>query len=95
MSASSTENKDLDTTIGHFINGENTADNNRLQDVTNPATGQVARQVAMASTSTVEDAIAAAQAAFPAWRNTPPANQQSALRLCLGTNNYLNNMPRK
>jgi len=79
MSASSTENKDLDTTIGHFINGEDTADNNRLQDVTNPATGQVSRQVAMASTSTVEDAISAAQAAFPAWRNTPPAKRAQVM----------------
>ena len=59
-------------TVGHFINGRKVADNGRSQDVFNPATGQVARQVALASKATVEDAIAAAQAAFPAWRNTPP-----------------------
>ncbi len=60
------------TTIGHFINGQNIADNARTQDVFNPATGDVSKQVALASQSTVESAIAAAQAAFPAWRNTPP-----------------------
>ncbi len=58
--------------IGHFINGEVVADDHRPQDVTNPATGDVTRQVAMASTQTVEHAIAAAEAAFPAWRDTPP-----------------------
>ena len=59
-------------TVGHFINGQIVADDHRPQAVTNPATGTVARQVAMASAATVEEAIAAAQAAFPAWRDTPP-----------------------
>ncbi len=59
-------------TVGHFINGRKIADNGRSQDVFNPATGQVARRVALASKATVEEAIAAAEAAFPAWRRTPP-----------------------
>ncbi|TPE49779.1 CoA-acylating methylmalonate-semialdehyde dehydrogenase [Maribrevibacterium harenarium] len=58
--------------IGHLINGQLSTDAARLQDVYNPATGQVAKQVAIASKATVEEAIAAAQAAYPAWRNTPP-----------------------
>ncbi|MDJ0917429.1 MAG: CoA-acylating methylmalonate-semialdehyde dehydrogenase [Woeseiaceae bacterium] len=58
--------------VGHFINGEVVADSNRPQDVTNPATGEVTRQVAIATSETVREAIAAAEAAFPAWRNTPP-----------------------
>ncbi len=57
--------------IGHLINGEVCTDAARTQDVFNPATGQVARKVALASVETVEQAIASAQAAFPAWRNTP------------------------
>ena len=61
--------------VGHFINGIDVADDNRPQPVMNPATGEVARQVAMASRETVEDAIAAAEAAFPDWRNTPPAKR--------------------
>lgn len=58
-------------TIGHFINGEISTDAARTQDVFNPATGEAESQVAIASVETVEQAIASAQAAFPAWRNTP------------------------
>jgi|UniRef100_A4Y174 malonate-semialdehyde dehydrogenase (acetylating)/methylmalonate-semialdehyde dehydrogenase len=59
-------------TVGHLINGQIVSDATRLQDVYNPSTGEVSKQVALASTSTVEQAIAAAEAAFPEWRNTPP-----------------------
>ncbi len=58
-------------TIGHLINGELITDTERTQDVFNPATGLAEKQVALASKQTVEQAIAAAQAAFPEWRNTP------------------------
>ncbi|MBY4679073.1 CoA-acylating methylmalonate-semialdehyde dehydrogenase [Marinobacterium arenosum] len=63
------------TVIGHLINGEIRTDATRLQDVFNPATGEASRQVALAAKSTVEEAIAAAQAAYPAWRDTPPAKR--------------------
>lgn len=59
-------------TIGHLINGEVRLDDNRTQDVFNPATGKVEKWVALASKATVEEAIAAAETAFPAWRDTPP-----------------------
>lgn len=59
-------------TVGHLINGERLDAGQRFQDVFNPATGQVTKRVALASKVTVEQAISAAQAAFPAWRNTPP-----------------------
>jgi malonate-semialdehyde dehydrogenase (acetylating)/methylmalonate-semialdehyde dehydrogenase len=59
-------------TIGHLINGEICTDAARTQAVFNPATGKPTRQVALASVETVEHAISCAQAAFPAWRNTPP-----------------------
>ena len=58
--------------IGHLINGNHSLDAERTQDVFNPATGEVAKKVAIASRATVEEAIAAAQAAYPAWRDTPP-----------------------
>ncbi|MGK0249971.1 MAG: malonate-semialdehyde dehydrogenase (acetylating)/methylmalonate-semialdehyde dehydrogenase [Oleispira sp.] len=58
--------------VGHLINGEMVSDTGRTQDVFNPATGKVEKQVALASKKTTEQAIAAAQAAYPAWRNTPP-----------------------
>lgn len=62
----------MTNTIGHLINGEEINDNNRSQAVFNPATGQSDTQVALASKQTVEQAIAAAQAALGEWRNTPP-----------------------
>ncbi len=58
--------------IGHFIGGQIVEDSGRTQDVFNPATGRAVRRVALASKATVEKAIAAAQAAFPEWRDTPP-----------------------
>ncbi|NIB44029.1 CoA-acylating methylmalonate-semialdehyde dehydrogenase [Pseudomaricurvus alkylphenolicus] len=63
------------TLVGHFINGVNVDTAERTQDVFNPATGEATKQVALAAKETVEEAIAAAQAAFPAWRNTPPAKR--------------------
>lgn len=59
-------------TIGHLINGQLSFEASRAQDVFNPATGNVVKKVAIASKATVEEAVAAAQAAFPAWRDTPP-----------------------
>ncbi len=58
--------------VGHFINGRLVEDSSRTQEVFNPASGRAVRQVALASRATVESAIAAAEAAFPEWRNTPP-----------------------
>jgi malonate-semialdehyde dehydrogenase (acetylating) / methylmalonate-semialdehyde dehydrogenase len=58
-------------TIGHLIGGRIVTLDSRSQGVFNPATGQAEKQVLLASKATVEEAIANAQAAFPAWRNTP------------------------
>ncbi len=58
--------------LGHFINGEMVDSTGRSQAVYNPATGEVVREVALASKTTVEQAIAAAEQAFPHWRDTPP-----------------------
>ena len=66
-------------TVGHLINGEIINQAERLQDVFNPATGAVSKQVELASVETVEQAIAAAEAAFPEWRNTPPAKRAAVM----------------
>lgn len=66
-------------TIGHLINGEIRTDAARTQDVYNPATGEVSAQVALAATETVESAIAAAKAAYPAWRNTPVGKRAAVM----------------
>jgi len=67
------------TIIGHLIDGTIQADITRMQDVYNPSTGEPSKQVALASVDTVEQAIAAAQRAFPAWRNTPPAKRAQVM----------------
>lgn len=59
--------------IQHFINGQVTAgESAQSQDVFNPATGRVTGRVSLASPADVNTAVAAAQAAFPAWADTPP-----------------------
>jgi malonate-semialdehyde dehydrogenase (acetylating)/methylmalonate-semialdehyde dehydrogenase len=59
--------------VGHFINGRSVASTSgRRQAVYNPATGNVSRQVALASADEVDAAVQAARAAFPAWADLPP-----------------------
>ncbi len=61
------------TAIQHFINGQVTAgESAQSQDVFNPATGRVTGRVSLASPADVNTAVEAAQAAFPAWADTPP-----------------------
>ncbi len=79
MNARPAEDLDTANIIGHFINGADVADTNRPAPVTNPATGEVTKHVAMAARQTVEAAITAAEAAFPAWRNTPPAKRAKVM----------------
>ena len=66
--------------IDHFIAGQRVAGRSgRTQDVFNPATGAVTGQVALAGTDEVAQAVAAAQAAFPAWADTPPIRRARVL----------------
>ncbi len=59
--------------IDHYIHGRAVANTSgRSQDVTNPATGTVTGKVGLADKAAVDAAVAAAQAAFPAWADTPP-----------------------
>jgi malonate-semialdehyde dehydrogenase (acetylating)/methylmalonate-semialdehyde dehydrogenase len=58
--------------IGHLIDGKLVSGGTRQQDVFNPATGKVEKRLQLADAATVHAAIASAQAAYPAWRNTPP-----------------------
>ncbi|HEV7986279.1 MAG TPA: CoA-acylating methylmalonate-semialdehyde dehydrogenase [Steroidobacteraceae bacterium] len=58
-------------TVGHLIGGNLVHEAQRSQPVYDPATGRVTKRVALASRATVLSAIAAAQAAFPEWRNAP------------------------
>ncbi|WP_353192482.1 CoA-acylating methylmalonate-semialdehyde dehydrogenase [Pandoraea pnomenusa] len=61
--------------IEHWIGGASVASGEaelRFGEVTNPATGEVIRQVALGGAKDVAAAVAAARAALPAWRATPP-----------------------
>ncbi len=75
MNATPASDIDTANTLGHLINGVEVADDNRPEPIFNPATGELTGHVAMASKATVTEAIAAAEAAFPAWRDTPPAKR--------------------
>ncbi|MBV8379749.1 MAG: CoA-acylating methylmalonate-semialdehyde dehydrogenase, partial [Paucibacter sp.] len=72
--------------IQHLIQGRRTDGGSRGAEVFNPATGAVSDRVQLADRATVEAAIAGAQAALPAWRNTPPlkrARVMSQLKVLL------------
>ncbi len=59
--------------IGHVVNGVVLPGaSGRQQEVFNPATGAATGRVALASSAEVNQAVAAAQAAFPAWAEAPP-----------------------
>ncbi|MBG6495848.1 CoA-acylating methylmalonate-semialdehyde dehydrogenase [Pseudomonas aeruginosa] len=66
-------------TLHHLIDGEMVADNGRSADVFNPSTGEAIHKVPLADGKTLQKAIDAARAAFPAWRNTPPAKRAQVL----------------
>ena len=51
----------------------------RTGDVFDPATGEVVRRAPFASAEEVGAAVAAAKAAFPAWRDTPPIRRARIL----------------
>jgi len=59
-------------TIAHLIQGVAHRGGTRTQPVFNPATGAEIRSLQLSDKATVEQAIASAHAAFPAWRATPP-----------------------
>ncbi|MFN4282983.1 MAG: CoA-acylating methylmalonate-semialdehyde dehydrogenase [Alphaproteobacteria bacterium] len=58
--------------IQHFINGKAVAGGVGFAEVFNPASGKASSRVAMGGAKEVEAAVAAAQAAFPAWAATTP-----------------------
>ena len=66
--------------VGHYFGGRKVAGTSgRRQGVYNPATGAVARQVALAGVDEVDAAVASARAAFPAWADTPPIRRARVL----------------
>ncbi|MFF2298864.1 CoA-acylating methylmalonate-semialdehyde dehydrogenase [Arthrobacter sp. NPDC058127] len=66
-------------TIEHWINGSYVPAGERTAPVSNPATGKVTARVALASVEDGNAAVAAAKAAFPAWRDTSLARRTQIL----------------
>ncbi|GAB2596395.1 CoA-acylating methylmalonate-semialdehyde dehydrogenase [Microlunatus antarcticus] len=68
------------TTLHHWLNGATfEGSGGRFSDVTNPATGEVSAQLALASEDDVDAVVAAASAAFPKWRDTSLARRVQIL----------------
>ncbi len=68
------------TRVTHWINGklwEGTPE--RSGDVYDPATGEITKTVDLASATVLDDAVAAAKAAFPGWRDTSLTKRASIL----------------
>ncbi|MGJ8584174.1 MAG: CoA-acylating methylmalonate-semialdehyde dehydrogenase [Marinosulfonomonas sp.] len=60
------------TEVSHYINGAPTkGTSDRTQEVFNPAIGASERSVVLATVADVDQAVQAAQAAYPAWSKTP------------------------
>ncbi len=67
-------------TLHHYINGKTaTGTSTRTSPVYNPATGEVTKNLALASRADVDTAVAAASAAFPAWRDMSQAKRQAIM----------------
>ncbi len=65
--------------VTHFINGQAIAAAGRALELFNPATGEVAGHVMTADKRIVEQAIAAAKVAFPAWSAMTPLKRARIL----------------
>jgi malonate-semialdehyde dehydrogenase (acetylating)/methylmalonate-semialdehyde dehydrogenase len=66
--------------VSHYVGGKAFAGTStRTAPVYDPALGTVSKQVALASTGDVDQAIAVAVAAFPAWRDMSVAKRQSVM----------------
>ena len=70
----------MSNTLHHYVNGARVAGTGeRFGDVFDPATGEVAARVPLASAAETARVIDAAAAAFPAWRDTPPLRRAAIL----------------
>ena len=61
------------TELGHFVGGKPVANGHgRFSDVFNPAIGEIAARVALATAAEVDAAVQNAKAAFPGWARMTP-----------------------
>ena len=75
-----TDAKESLESVPHWIGGKTVGGQSKsFADVFNPATGEVKRRVPLDGTAELEQAIAAATAAFPEWSNLPPLRRARVL----------------
>src|SRR5699024_3554138 len=68
------------STVVHWVDGKPFAGSSgRSGEVFNPATGQASARVSFADAGDVGQAVASANAAFPAWRDTSLAKRTAVL----------------
>ncbi|SNS58172.1 malonate-semialdehyde dehydrogenase (acetylating) / methylmalonate-semialdehyde dehydrogenase [Streptosporangium subroseum] len=65
--------------VTHWIAGNPVEGSGRTSEIFNPATGEVSGQVHLASVAEVDTAVAAAVAAYPAWRDSSLVKRSQVL----------------
>jgi malonate-semialdehyde dehydrogenase (acetylating)/methylmalonate-semialdehyde dehydrogenase len=65
--------------VSNYAGGWREPSGSEYQPLVNPATGEALGQVALGTAADVETAVAAAAAAFPGWRRTPPQDRIQCL----------------
>ena len=77
-----------DGDVGHYIGGRRVVGTSGRQlDVYDPATGSVARKVTLANVAEVDQAVASARQAFPAWSELPPIQRARVMHRFLALMN--------
>ncbi|MGP3998833.1 gamma-aminobutyraldehyde dehydrogenase [Streptomyces sp. 8N706] len=69
----------MTTTVGNVIDGRRDAGGSRTSELIDPATGEVSAAAVVSDAAGVDRAVRAAEAAFPGWAATTPAERQEAL----------------
>ena len=67
-------------TVPVWINGKAIASASRYGDVFNPALGQATKRVVFSDAPMIDEAVKAAAAALPAWRDTPPLRRARVMQ---------------
>ncbi|MDH6235286.1 CoA-acylating methylmalonate-semialdehyde dehydrogenase [Cryobacterium sp. CG_9.6] len=66
--------------LSHYVSGSIfSGTSTRTSPVYNPATGRVTKNLILATAADLDAAVAVAQAAFPAWRDTSQAKRQTIM----------------
>ena len=67
-------------TLQNFVNGKKvSATSDKVQDLINPATGQVFAKAPVSNASDVDKAMKAAATAFELWKESTPGERQKAI----------------